>query len=178
MSRKRLMPTLHVCPLSRLHGTIAAISPSHVVSLMSVGATLERPASIPPDRHLFIRVSDIVEPLDGHVLAGPEHMERLLAFIRTWDRTSPLLFHCWAGISRSTAAAYIAACALTPERDETELALTLREAAPSATPNPHLVALADDLLGRQGRMVEAIRAIGRGADAMEGTPFMLQLNRG
>ncbi|WP_445501605.1 tyrosine phosphatase family protein [Microvirga sp. G4-2] len=172
------MPTLHVCPLSRLHDRIAAVRPSHVVSLMGVGATVERPHSIAPGRHLFIGVSDIVEPLEGHVLAGPEHMEKLIAFIRTWDRTSPLLFHCWAGISRSTAAAYIAACALAPERDENELALTLREAAPSATPNARFVALADDLLGRKGRMVEAIRSIGRGAEAMEGTPFMLQLNGG
>ena len=47
---------------------------------------------------------------------------------------------------------------------------------PSATPSPRFVALADDLLGRRGRMVDAIRAIGRGAEAMEGTPFMLQLS--
>jgi len=171
------MATLHVCPLSRLSDTITSIRPSHVVSLMGVGAQIERPASIAPERHLFIGVSDIVEPMEGHLLAAPEHMERLLAFVLAWDRKSPLLFHCWAGISRSTAAAFIAACALTPERDEAELACTLREAAPSATPNARFVALADDLLARQGRMVNAIRAIGRGAEAMEGTPFMLQLNR-
>ncbi|MCG7392405.1 protein tyrosine phosphatase [Microvirga sp. ACRRW] len=172
------MPTLHVCPLSRLNETIAAIGPSHVVSLMSAGAVVERHASIAPERHLSISVNDIVQPMEGHVLAGPEHMEQLIAFIRAWDRASPLLFHCWAGISRSTAAAYIAACALAPEREEAEIARTLRDAAPSATPNARFVALADEILGRQGRMVDAIRAIGRGADAMEGTPFMLQINRG
>jgi predicted protein tyrosine phosphatase len=172
------MPTLHVCPFSRLDETLAAIGPSHLVSLMSVGAEVKRPASIAANNHLSISVNDIVEPREGYVLASPEHMEQLLAFIRTWDRKAPLLFHCWAGISRSTAAAYIAACALAPKRDEAELAHALRIAAPSATPNARFVALADDLLNRQGRMVEAIRAIGRGAEAMEGTPFMLQLNRG
>ncbi|MEZ0171896.1 tyrosine phosphatase family protein [Microvirga sp. TS319] len=172
------MPTLHVCPLSRLKETVASVGPSHMVSLLGVGASVERPDIIPPDRHLVIGVSDIVEPMDGHVLAGPEHMERLLAFVRAWDRDAPLLFHCWAGISRSTAAAYIAACALAPERDEGELALALRAAAPSATPNARFVALADERLERRGRMVEAIRAIGRGAEAMEGAPFMLQINRG
>lgn len=172
------MPTLHVCPLSSLEKTIAAVAPSHLVSLMSVGAEIERPASIAPAHHLSISVNDIVEPREGYVLAGPEHMEKLLAFVRAWDQQAPLLFHCWAGISRSTAAAYIAACALAPERDEAELARALRAAAPSATPNARFVALADDLLNRQGRMVEAIRAIGRGAEAMEGSPFMLQLNRG
>ncbi|WP_114946552.1 tyrosine phosphatase family protein [Microvirga calopogonii] len=172
------MPTLHVCPLSRLHDTVSATRASHVVSLMGASATVERPAGIAAERHLFIGVSDIVEPLEGYVLPAPEHIEQLLAFVRAWGRESPLLFHCWAGISRSTAAAYIAACALAPERREDEIALALREASPSATPNARFIALADDLLDRRGRMVDAVRAIGRGAEAMEGTPFMLQLNRG
>jgi len=169
------MPTLHVCPLSRLHETVATARASHVVTLMGAGAEVQRPATVAAERHLFIGVSDILEPLDGHVLAAAEHVERLLAFVRAWDRGSPLVFHCWAGISRSTAAAYLAACALAPERDEAAIALTLRKASPSATPNARLVALADDILGRRGRMVESIRAIGRGAEAMEGTPFSLTL---
>jgi predicted protein tyrosine phosphatase len=147
-----------------------------MVSLMGAGAAVERPGSIAAERHLFIGVSDIVEPLEGYVLPEAEHIEQLLAFVRAWGRESPLVLHCWAGISRSTAAAYIAACVLAPERDEARIALALREASPSATPNPRFIALADDLLGRRGRMVDAVRAIGRGAEAMEGTPFMLQLS--
>jgi predicted protein tyrosine phosphatase len=170
------VPTLHVCPLSRLHETVAATRASHMVSLMGAGAAVERPESIAAERHLFIGVSDIVEPLEGYVLPEAEHIEQLLAFVRAWGRESPLVLHCWAGISRSTAAAYIAACVLAPERDEARIALALREASPSATPNPRFIALADDLLGRRGRMVDAVRAIGRGAEAMEGTPFMLQLS--
>jgi predicted protein tyrosine phosphatase len=170
------MPTLHVCPLSRLHDTVTATRASHVVSLVGAGAAVERPASIAAECHLFIGVSDIVEPLEGYVLPEAEHVEQLLAFVRAWGRESPLVLHCWAGISRSTAAAYIAACALAPERDEARIALALREASPSATPNARFIALADDLLGRRGRMVDAVRAIGRGAEAMEGIPFMLQLS--
>jgi len=171
------MPTLHVCPLSRLHDIMAETRASHMVSLMGTGAQVARPASIPADRHLFISVSDIVEPMEGHILAGADHIGQLLAFVRAWDRESPLVIHCWAGISRSTAGAYIAACALAPERSEAEIARALRLASPTATPNARFVALADDLLGRRGRMVDAIRSIGRGAEAMEGTPFMLQLSR-
>jgi predicted protein tyrosine phosphatase len=170
------MPTLHVCPLSRLHETVAETRASHVVSLMGAGAEIERPATIAAERHLFVGVSDIVEPLEGYVLPATEHIEQLLAFVRAWGRESPLVLHCWAGISRSTAAAYIAACALAPDHDETTIAAALRQASPSATPNARFIALADDILNRRGRMVDAIRAIGRGAEAMEGTPFMLQLN--
>ena len=169
------MPTLHVCPLSRLHDTLAETRASHLVTLMGKDAEVQRPAGIAADRHLFIGVSDIVEPLEGYILPGTEHIEELLTFVRAWGRESPLVFHCWAGISRSTAAAYISACALAPERDETVLAQALRDAAPSATPNARFIALADDLLNRRGRMVDAIRRIGRGAEAPEGTPFTLRL---
>src|SRR5690606_12006237 len=94
------------------------------------------------------------------------------------DRAKPqhaLVVHCYAGISRSTAAAYALAAALQPERDEAELAEELRRLAPSATPNPLLIAHADYLLGRNGRMSRAIKRIGRGADAREGIPFRLDL---
>jgi predicted protein tyrosine phosphatase len=171
------MPSLHVCPLSRLHDVVAKTRASHLVTLMGAGSEVPRPATIAADRHLFISVSDIVEPMDGYILPAADHIEQLLAFVQAWDRESPLVLHCWAGISRSTAAAYIATCALTPERDEAEIARALRLASPMATPNPRLIALADDLLGRRGRMVDAVHAIGRGAEAMEGTAFMLQLNR-
>src|SRR3954466_9459369 len=78
------MPNLHVCPLSRLHETVTATRASHVVSLMGASATVERPAGIAAERHLFIGVSDIVEPLEGYVLPTSEHIEQLLAFVRAW----------------------------------------------------------------------------------------------
>jgi predicted protein tyrosine phosphatase len=84
-----------------------------------------------------------------------------------------MVVHCFAGISRSTAAAFITLCALAPERREAEVALALRRASETAAPNARLVALADAMLGRGGRMVEAVRAIGPGRPAPEGTPFML-----
>jgi predicted protein tyrosine phosphatase len=168
------MPTLHVCSLSRLHETVKATGASHVVTLINEGTPVECPASIGTGRHLFIGISDIVDPIDGHILPGGEHVETLLTFVRGWEREKPLVFHCFAGISRSTAAAYITACSLAPERDEAEIAFALRQASRTATPNARLVAVADDLLGRQGRMVDAIRRIGRGSDAYEGEPFTLR----
>jgi predicted protein tyrosine phosphatase len=169
------MPTLYVCPLSRLHETVTATGASHVVTLINRDTLVKRPRTIVPERHLFIGVSDIVEPLEGHILPAAEHVAELLAFTQAWGREKPLVFHCFAGISRSTAAAYITACALAPERDEAELAWALRQASATATPNALLVALADEMLGRGGRMVDSIQAIGRGAEAMDGIPFMLKL---
>jgi predicted protein tyrosine phosphatase len=170
------MSAIHVTPLSRLHETVERIGPSHLVTLINVATPVERPPAIAAERHLFIGVSDIAAPMDGHVLPSEVHVERLLSFVANWDQSKPLLIHCWAGISRSTAAAYITLLALRPERDAFAAARLLREAAPSATPNPALVAVADRILGRGGSMSGAIAGIGRGAEAFEGTPFHLPLD--
>jgi predicted protein tyrosine phosphatase len=171
------MPTLHVCSLARLHDTVAATRASHVVTLINADFAIDRPPSIAPDRHLFLGVSDILEPLEGQILPCAEHVEQLLCFVRSWGRESPLVFHCWAGISRSSAAAYISACALLPEHDAGDIATALRRASPTASPNRRLVAVADEILARKGRMVDAIDNIGRGAEATEGIPFAMRLDR-
>jgi predicted protein tyrosine phosphatase len=99
--------------------------------------------------------------------------ERLVAFIRSWDKTAPMVIHCWAGISRSTASAFAALCILRDGESEMALASELRRASPSATPNRLITSLVDRHLGRNGRMVKAVESIGRGADAFEGKPFEL-----
>ncbi len=121
----------------------------------------------------MLGLHDIVEAREGHVLARREQVETLLAFFRAWERESPLVIHCYAGVSRSTAAAYIALCALT-QRPEAEIAQDLRRLSPAATPNRHLVALADAILSREGRMTAAVAAIGRGQECFEGDVFCME----
>jgi predicted protein tyrosine phosphatase len=107
------------------------------------------------------------------VLPCESHVAELVRFALDWDREAPLLIHCWAGISRSTAAAFIALCALNPGAHELELAQALRQASPTAYPNRRLVRLADEVLGRSGRMITAVEAIGRGTFADEAQVFAL-----
>jgi len=108
--------------------------------------------------------NDIAEPQAGLVAPSRADIAALLAFGAGWDGAHPFLVHCSMGISRSTAAALILAAAARPDIPEARLAGALRAAAPCATPNPLMIALADGLLGRDGRLVAAVRAIGRGAD--------------
>lgn len=169
------MPRLHVCPLALIGETVAKTGARSLVTLLSPGTEIDRPSEIRPERHLYLALSDIVEPMPGQVLPHATHLEDLLGFVRAWDRAEPMVIHCFAGVSRSTAAAYIAACALKPGGDEFAIARALRAASPTASPNPRLVALADDALGRRGRMNEAIATIGRGDACFEGTPFTLEL---
>ncbi|ESX62079.1 protein tyrosine/serine phosphatase [Mesorhizobium sp. LSHC422A00] len=167
---------IHVCSLAKLEETVARTGAERVLSLLAAGTEVTRPASISRENHLHLVMHDIAVAQDGMTMPGEDHVRNLLDFARRWDRAKPMVVHCYAGISRSTASAYIIAAALAPKRDESELARTLRKLSPSATPNPRLIAVADTLLSRQGRMIEAIEAIGRGADAFEGTPFVLKID--
>jgi predicted protein tyrosine phosphatase len=167
---------IHVCSLARLHATVAETGARHVVTLLKDTDRVERPATIAATNHLILGMDDIAEPMDGYVLPGNHHVESLIAFVRRWERDRPLVVHCYAGISRSTAGAFVAACALNPQRDEASIAWAIRSASPTATPNPRIVAIADRLLDRNGRMVAAVTAIGRGEMAYEGHPFRLVLD--
>lgn len=171
------MPRIHVCSLSKVPETVRLTGAKSLVTLINISTPVPRPEEIAAEDHLFVGMSDIVEALDGHVLPDSAHVAQLLRFIRNWDRRHPLVVHCYAGVSRSTAAAYIAFCALNPRACEFETAQRLRLLSPTATPNARLVQLADDHLGRNGRMIAAIAEIGRGSDCFEGIPFAFDLGR-
>ena len=166
---------IHVCSLARLHPTVAETGARHVVTLMKDIAMVQRPPSVEEANHLLLDMDDIVTLMDGYVPPSEAHVERLIDFVTAWDRAAPIVVHCYAGISRSTAGAYVAACALSPDRDEMAIAQALRHASPTATPNARIVAIADGLLKRKGRMIAAVESIGIGSFASEGTPFRLDL---
>jgi len=167
---------IHVCSLARLDETIATTGALHVVSLLAHDANLARPATIAPENHLWLQLHDISAPQDGYVAPQTEHVEQLIAFVQRWPRETALVIHCYAGVSRSSAAAFVSVCALSPAGDEQAIAIALRRASPTATPNIRIIAIADDLLARQGRMVRAVEAIGAGMIAPEARPFRLGLS--
>lgn len=169
-------PRIHVCSLAKVPKMVQETGARTLVTLIDQGTPIGRPSGIAASQHLVVRLSDIIVELEGHTLPTQSHVEDLLAFVREWDQAAPMLIHCLAGVSRSTAAAFIAACALRPHRDETEIALAVRAKSPTATPNARLVALADAVLGRKGRMIAAVERIGRGCHCSEGTPFALELH--
>ena len=117
---------IYVCSLARLHATVDKTGARHIVTLLRLTDRVERPRHIAPENHLVLSVDDISLPMEGYTLPGEEHVERLIGFAGAWDRTAPMVVHCYAGISRSTAGAYVAACALNPGRDELEIAWELR----------------------------------------------------
>jgi predicted protein tyrosine phosphatase len=170
-----LKPMIVVSPLAHFDATARQYRPSQVLTLLSPGheADLRREPAF--EQHLQLYFHDITEARDGLVPPDRESVGAVLDFARGWSGEQPLLVHCWAGISRSSAAAFMIACARNPG-DERGIAGELRRRAPFATPNRLMVAIADDLLQRSGRMTDAIERIGRGAEAFQGEPYELPVS--
>lgn len=159
-----------VSPLSAVPGLVFTGGVSHVLGCL--GPESQHPElGLKEQCHLRLTFHDIIAEMEGFQAPTREHVEKIVAFVENWDRSGILLIHCWAGISRSTASAFTAMCLLNPKEDERGLARELRSRSPFASPNLLMVSLADDVLGRGGRMVEAIELIGRGEMADEGRVF-------
>ncbi|MGL3210067.1 tyrosine phosphatase family protein [Bradyrhizobium sp. BR 1433] len=167
---------LHVCSLAALSDTVRATGASHVLTVMANVDQVQRPPSVLPANHLKVSMDDIIEQMDGFVAPNELHIEKVLSFVRGWDRQAPMVVHCYAGISRSTASAFVTVCALNPHRDEMSIARMIREASPIAAPNRLIVSLADKALGREGRMLRALDAMGPGSMSVEGRPFHIDLD--
>jgi predicted protein tyrosine phosphatase len=151
---------IYVCNLMEMAGHAEALQASHLVSLVSPDEQPATPACITIERHHRVGIHDISEPLDGHILPAQEHVEALIEFVRVWrPEEAPLLIHCVAGISRSMAAALITLVVKAPGR-ELDAARHVRGAAAHAYPNRRMIALADELLGCEGRLIQAREAMG------------------
>jgi predicted protein tyrosine phosphatase len=152
------MPRLLISSYAAVADALRRHRPSHMLTLMD--EHVPTPPEILPDRHLRLRVHDIVEPAEGAIAPELGHIEGLLTFGRTWTREAPFLVHCWAGISRSTAAAFILLCDIRGAGHEVPIARELRELAPHAQPNRLMIRHADQFLRREGRMIAAVEAMG------------------
>jgi len=166
---------IHVCSLAALPDTVKATGASHILTVMAKVDQVQRPQSVLEANHLKVQVDDITEDMDGFVAPNDTHIEKVLNFVRGWDRNAPLVIHCYAGISRSTASAFAAVCALNPHRNEIAIARQIRAASPIASPNRLIVSLADKALGREGRMLRALDEMGPGSMTVEGRPFRIDL---
>jgi predicted protein tyrosine phosphatase len=152
---------IFVCNLDEMPLHARALRPRHLISLIEDEWQPETPPEVPARRHLRIPVHDVTEPGPGIVCPEEHHVATLIAFLRERGAQERVLVHCAAGISRSMAAAFVA-LALDAAGREHEVATHLRRRAPHAHPNRRIVALADRLLGYEGRLVAAREAMGPG----------------
>jgi predicted protein tyrosine phosphatase len=158
-SRESGFPLILISSYSTWLARGEAMGPSRVVSIMGADTVVETPRWLPSACHLRLTFDDVIDSSHGYKAPARKHIARLIEFTKGWTEDGPILVHCMAGISRSSAAALIVASSRRPGR-EVELARRLRRAGPWVSPNERMVALADDLLRCDGRLRRALEAMG------------------
>lgn len=141
---------------------------TYAVSIMDPGLQARLPVGMAEANILRLNFHDLDGPLDpdhparrewerrgyGIVLPGEEHIRAIIAFGDSLAPGTKVLVHCMAGISRSSAAAWILAANAAPGR-EAEMLRHIRLIRPQAIPNRLMIEIADGLLGAGGRMIRA-----------------------
>jgi predicted protein tyrosine phosphatase len=153
---------LSICGLTEL-GAFRDASVTHVLSILD--PNFPEPADFAqygPHKRLTLRFDDVIEPGPRHLPPEPHHIEALLEFGKGLaaaidDPLGHLLVHCHAGISRSTASMTILLAEARPETAEDTIFEHIREIRPQAWPNSRMIGMADALLNREGRLVQALR---------------------
>lgn len=148
--------SLAICGVSELPKVIAQFAPTHIVSITDPNdEPLDFPASMTVLRLAFwdVHALDgmVAKMLSAHDYPSAVHAQAILDFGRQVPKGARLLIHCGAGISRSTAAAFILA-AQAKSGDEWSAFQLIKVLRPQAQPNLLLVRYADKLLGAGGRM--------------------------
>lgn len=148
-------PVIYVCNIEEMPEHARVLRPRYLASLVTARSQPPTPPEVDGSRHLRLELDDISTPSPGQVLPGAAQIRELIEFLSGCEREAPILLHCIAGVSRSTAAALVA-LVLDAEGREAEAVDRLGEAAPHAWPNRRIVALADEILSRDGRLVAAL----------------------
>lgn len=137
---------------------------THVLSLIDPGwPALEAFQRFDSHHRTTLTFHDIIEPIDGKLMPGPEDVGDILRFgealaaSRDERAEGHLLVHCHMGVSRSTAAMLALLAQVHPGEAEDRLFARLREIRPQAWPNSVMVGYADEQLGRGGRLTAALR---------------------
>lgn len=164
-TKRSSLSLLTVCGLEELEGHRES-RVTHVLSILDPG--IPDPIAFGRyDRHhrTTLRFHDIIEPVPGMILPERRHVEEIVAFGEELvddlgeGRDGHLLIHCHMGISRSTAAMITMLAMARPSEPEDAVVDRLVAIRPHAWPNARMVGFADDILGRGGRLSEAVRGL-------------------
>jgi len=149
-----------ICGLNEL-GLLRRGGITHVLSILD--PHFPEPdvfASYEPHSRTTLRFHDDIDAGTNIILPQIAHMEKILGFGRSLVRDGGrrhILVHCHMGISRSTAAMAALLAFVQSDQDEETIFARLLTLRPDAWPNSLMVKLADEVLGRRGRLTRALR---------------------
>ncbi len=168
-----------VTPLSAVETTIRRYRPSHMVTLLSPEHMIETPDGFPPEAHLRLGVNDVADPAFGDT---PPAGRACRTSCSPSAAAGTARRRCWciAGPVSAARPRRPISCSATGlgRAAKNEIAKAIRFRAPHAYPNRLMVQLADAALGREGRMLRAVEALGRGRIVAEGECVELPLVAG
>ena len=155
------LPRFTICGLGEVRSRSRESTFTHVVSIWDVGTRGDGPAEVaaffPASRLHQVRFDDVEFEAAGAVTRSM--VRDILQFGAGLDPDDAVLVHCLAGVSRSAGAAYALACQYAPPGME-DAALRLLVSQHSwIKPNRRVVAFADEILRRDGRMNAAAGVI-------------------
>ena len=101
--------------------------------------------------------NDVFTRFSGDYAPQLEAIREILTFTSGLRGGNYLLLHCAVGVSRSAAMTFATLCHHAGSGYEADCFRALKRIRPSASPNPLIVEYADELLGRNGMMTEAIK---------------------
>ena len=104
-----------------------------------------------------VMFDDIARPTAGKRAATKKDISGILRFAA--DAPSPVLVHCFAGVSRSAAVAYAILCQAHGPGEEELCMQRLLRVRPQAAPNAFIVSIADDVMKRRGAMNAAYEKV-------------------
>lgn len=167
------MSEIIVAPLTHVEVLTQRENPSFIISAIGADFMPPTPPGYDPARHIKLAMHDIAEAEFDLKPPKRAQAELIIETALRWDRTAPLLIHCYAGVSRSGAAALMTMAALNPGREH-DAAQAIRAASSWAWPNSKLIKDADDVLGCNGRLIEAAANIGPANLAAQGEPYRVK----
>ncbi|OQP85997.1 protein-tyrosine-phosphatase [Rhizobium rhizosphaerae] len=154
---------LTICGIEELPAKAQA-RVSHVLSIVDPDLPdIEAFSAFDPHHRVILRFNDIIDPRPGMIMPQEKDVADIIAFgeglVADKDQRvdGHLLVHCHMGVSRSTAAMTTLMAQADPETEEDAIFARLREIRPQAWPNSVMIAMADEALGRKGRLTEALR---------------------
>ncbi len=166
--------TLIVCSLALMPEVVATRRPSHMITLIDPATPVRRPLGLDRRRHLRLELDDIAEPIAGYVAPDERSVRRILEFSRGWDARRR-----WWSTATPASAARPPAPSSSPASatpTSTSSKSRARFAAPRRTPIPTAASSRwPTLLGRGGRMMDAVEAMGGNDFAPTGPAFDLPI---
>jgi predicted protein tyrosine phosphatase len=155
------LPRFTICGLGDVAERSRERAFSHVVSIWDVEARGDGPAEVaalfPASRLLQVRFDDL--DIEAASAVTRSMVGDILRFGAGLGPDDAVLVHCLAGVSRSAGVAYALACQYAPPGEEDAVLRWLVARHPWIKPNRRVVAFADGILRRDGRMNAAVGEI-------------------